>query len=188
MAIALTVAWTLAVGGAGHEPIGPLAVLAPFLGTSWVGRFTSTSAPPFDHRIETQSILSGQVVRWSRSIDELGFSMGTFFYWDREIDAVAFAQLASDGIHAKGVVEITAAGFALVGVALQPTVMLSFRQTFDILEDGTLEDRCFRRAGDAWLPEHVIVHRPEPSDCAGTDRPVAGVGGGGQTTAIVRKT
>jgi len=159
-AIGLSVAAAVAVVASGRELIEELVPLEPLAGTSWIGRFTSTPSPPYDHRIEWNAILSGHVVQWRKRVDELGFAMETFFYWDRELDAVAFTQLTSNGIHAKGIVESSGSGLTLVGVAMQPTGLVSFRQTLEMLEDGTLEDRYFRRAGDAWLPEHVIIYHP----------------------------
>jgi len=164
VATTLTIAWMVALGGAGQQPIGPLAAFEPLVGTSWIGRFASSPAPPFDHWIAWSTLLGGQGVQWSKRVEQMGFSMETFFYWDGELDAIAFIQLASNGIHGKGVVEITDGGFALVGIAMQPTGIVSFRQTFERLSEGVLEDRYFRRTGDGWLTEHVIVYRLDLSE------------------------
>lgn len=138
--------------------IEELEGFAGLTGTTWVGRFTSEPAPPFDHVIQWEKILSGQAVRWSKRVDAVGFAMETVFYWDGERDAVAFLQLASNGVHGEGIVVFEEAVISLEGQALQPGGRVAFRQTFEILPDGHLEDRYYRRIGDRWAPEHVIVY------------------------------
>ena len=147
---------------ASQQLVGPLAVFERLVGTSWIGRFTSSPAPPFDHLIEWRAILGGQVVQWSKRVEALGFAMETFFFWDKELEAVAFTQLTSNGVHGKGVVEIEDGAIALVGVAMQTWGVAEFKQIFEIMADGTLEDRYHSRAGTGWSPEHVIVYRMGP--------------------------
>ena len=163
--IGLAVVMTLACAAVGQELVGPLAPFEPLVGTSWIGRFTSSPAPPFDHLIEWKAILGGQAVQWTKRVKAVGFAMETFFYWDAELGAVAFTQLTSNGIHGKGVVEFDDGVIALVGVAMQTWGLVEFRQTFEILSDGTLEDRYYTRVGADWSPEHVISYSLRP----GTD-------------------
>ena len=129
---------TAAVAASGQDLIAELAIFDGLVGTSWTGRFTSTPAPPFDHIIEWNVILGGHVVQWSKRVDALGFSMETFFYWDAELETVAFTQLVSNGIHGKGRVETVEGGIALVGVAMQSFGIVDFKQTFVVTEQGTL--------------------------------------------------
>ena len=163
--IGLAVVVTLACAAVGQELVGPLTPFAPLVGTSWIGHFTSSPAPPFDHLIEWKAILDGQVVRWTKRVEAVGFSMETFFYWDAELDAVAFIQLSSNGVHGRGEVEFEDGVIALVGVAMQTWAPVEFRQTFEVLSDGTLEDRYYTRVGTKWSPEHVISYSLRP----GTD-------------------
>ena len=151
----------LAAAASSQELAEPLAAFEPLIGTSWIGRFTSSPAPPFDHRIAWEAILDGQVVQWTKRVEAVDFTMETFFYWDAELGAVAFTQLANNGIHGKGVVGFEDGVIALVGVAMQTWGLVEFRQTFEVMEDGTLEDRYYSRCGSDWCPEHVIVYRTE---------------------------
>jgi len=151
----------LAAAASSQELAEPLAAFEPLIGTSWIGRFTSSPAPPFDHRIAWEAILDGQVVQWTKRVEAVDFTMETFFYWDAELGAVAFTQLANNGIHGKGVVGFEDGVIALVGVAMQTWGLVEFRQTFEVMEDGTLEDRYYSRVGVDWSPEHVIVYRTE---------------------------
>lgn len=116
--ITLVTTVALTVLAVSEELVEPLAAFEPLVGTSWIGRFTSSPAPPLDHLIEWKAILDGQVVQWSKCVEALDFAMETFFYWDQELDAVAFTQLTSNGIHGKGVVEIEDGVISLVGVAM----------------------------------------------------------------------
>ncbi len=147
-----------------QELVEPLAAFEPLVGTSWIGRFTSSPAPPFDHLIEWKAILGGHVVQWSKRVEALDFAMETFFYWDKELDSVAFTQLAGNGFHSRGVVEFENGLIALVGVVMQAWGIAEFRQTFEIMPDGTLEDRYYSRAGTDWSPEHVIVYQMSPGE------------------------
>ena len=139
-----------------------LAPLGPLVGTSWSGRFVSTPAPPFDHEIEWDAALDGHVVRWMKRVDPIGFAMETLFYWDAEAEVIAFTQLASNGIHSRGTVASEDGRIALVGHSIRSGELAEFRQTFEIMPDGTLEDRYYRRASDRWIPEHVIVYEQRP--------------------------
>jgi len=145
-------------------PIEPLAGFFPFLGTDWIGHFTSSPAPPFEHAITWDLALSGQVVRWLKTVDEIGFEMETHFYWDRIRETVAFVQLCNNGAHGTGTAAIMDGTLTLVGVAMQSSGAVEFRQTFERSEDGTLVDRYYTRAGSTWLPEHVILYVPSSDD------------------------
>ena len=156
--VALIAVLLVAAGAAAQEPIDEMAIFEPLLGSAWAGRFQDSSAPQVDHVVEWNTILDGQVVRWSKRVDALGFEMETTFYWDRELAVVTFVQLASSGVHGQGTAWMEEGRLVLSGVSGQTSGAVEFRQTFEILADGTLEDRYFRRAGDAWAPQHVIVY------------------------------
>ena len=140
-----------------HDALAPLAPLA---GTCWTGRFVSTPAPPFDHEIAWTAALGGHVVKWVKWVEELDFTMETSFYWDAEAETIAFTQLASNGNHSRGTVTSEDGQIALVGVSIRPSGLAEFRQTFEIMPDGTLEDRYYSRGSGDWIPEHVIVYEP----------------------------
>jgi len=160
MLIATLLASLAATGTDLQEPLAPLG---PLVGTSWLGRFVSTPAPPFDHEIEWTVTLDGHVVRWMKRIGDLGFTMETLFYWDSEAEAIAFTQLASNGIHSRGTVASEDGRIALVGHSIRSGALVAFRQTFAILPDDTLEDCYFSGGPDGWIPEHVIVYERRPA-------------------------
>ena len=162
--VVLTVVVALAAAAWSQGLAEPMAAFEPLIGTSWIGRFTSSPAPPFDHRIEWKAILDGRVVQWTKRVEAVDFEMETYFYWDAELGAVAFTQLANNGVHGKGVVEFENGVVTLIGVAMQTLGLVEFRQTFEIMEDGTLEDRYYSRCGADWCPEHVIVYRTEADE------------------------
>ena len=147
---------------AAQTPIDELTIFEPFVGTSWIGRFQDRTVIQADHLIDWTALLDGQAVRWSKRVEELGFTMETTFYWDRERQAIAFTQLASNGNHGEGTATAEGCLLILVGVSRQASGSLEFRQTFEIMDDGTLEDRYYRRAGDGWSPSHVIVYHRLP--------------------------
>ncbi len=149
-----------AAQGSGEQPIEPLAGFSPLLGTRWIGHFTSSPAPPFEHCITWDLTLSGQVVRWLKTVDAVGFSMETYFYWDRIHDTIAFVQLSNNGNHSTGTAEVLDGALMLVGIAMQSSGTVEFRQTFERWEDGSLVDRYYTRKDDTWSPEHVIVYAP----------------------------
>jgi len=147
--VAVMFALGLGVAASAQAPIEELAIFVPFAKSEWAGRFQDPRAPQVDHVIEWNAILDGQAVRWTKSVEALGFSMETTFSWDWEIAAVSFVQLASNGSHAQGVAMAEGDRLVLVGVSAQPLGPVEFRQTFEILADETLEDRYCRRAGEA---------------------------------------
>jgi len=149
---------TLTALCAAQTPIDELTIFEPFVGTSWIGRFQDRTVIQADHLIDWTTLLDGQAVRWSKRVEELGFTMETTFSWDREREAIAFTQLASNGNHGEGTAAAEGCLLVLVGVSRQASGALEFRQTFEIMDDGALEDRYYRRAGDGWSPSHVIVY------------------------------
>ena len=139
--------------------------LAPFeslVGTSWIGHFISTPAPPFEHEIEWNSTLRGHVIQWSKLVYALDFTMETFFFWDAEADTIVFTQLSSNGVHSRGTVESQDGKIELVGTIMHPWGVEEFRQTFEIMPDGTLTDRYYRQGVSGWIPTHVIVYDRRP--------------------------
>ena len=157
-AIALSLAVGYVALGAGQELAWPLVFFEPLVGTEWVGRFASLPAPPFEHCVEWTAALDGQAVRWRKRVDQLDFTMETLFYWNRELEKVRFIQLASNGIHSKGAAAAEEGLVVLVGVAMHPSGIAEFKQTFEITPGGVLEDRYYSRAGEGWSAEHVIVY------------------------------
>ena len=142
-----------------HDTLDPLASL---VGTSWIGRFVSTPAPPFDHEIEWSAALGGHVVKWLKWVDELEFAMETVFYWDAAVETIAFTQLASNGNHSTGTATFEDGRLTLTGLSMRPSELVEFRQTFEMMPDGTLEDRYYSRGSNGWIPEHVIVYEQAP--------------------------
>ncbi len=158
--IAATLLTSVAVAAVDlHETLTPLA---PLVGTCWTGRFVSTPAPPFDHEIEWSATLGGHVVKWVKWVEELDFTMETSFYWDAEAETIAFTQLASNGNHSRGTATSEDGRMTLMGLSIRPSGFVEFRQTFEIMPDGTLEDRYYSRGADGWIPEHVIVYERCP--------------------------
>jgi len=135
-----------------------LAAFVPLIGPSWIGDFISRPSLSFDHFMEWSVILDGQVVQWSKRVPEIGFIRETFFYWDEDLAAVAFTQLANNGRHGKGVVEVDDSVITLVGIATSTAEVVEFRQSFQITDDGTLEDRFFSLKNGVWELEHVIIY------------------------------
>lgn len=130
--VVLAAVVALAVAAVSQKLAEPLEAFEPLIGTSWIGRFTSLPAPPCDHRIEWKAVLDGQVVRWTKRVEAVDFSMESYFYWDAELRAVAFTQLTSNGVHGKGVVEYEGGLITLVGVAMQTWGLVEFRQSFGV--------------------------------------------------------
>jgi len=97
-----------------------------------------------------------------KQVDEIGFTMETVFYWDAETEAIAFTQLSNNGIHGRGTVVSENGMITLVGNSIRVGELAEFRQTFEIMPDGTLEDCYYRRAFDSWIPEHIILYEQRP--------------------------
>jgi len=157
-----------AVIASAQPPIDELAIFETFVDTAWTGRFQDVRAPQVDHVIEWSAILDGQAVRWSKRVDALGFSMETTFYWDRERAAVAFVQLGNNGVHGHGTAWLEDNLLVVVGVSRQASGSVAFRQTFEILADGSLEDRYYRKSQEVWAPQHVVVYH-RSSESAGNE-------------------
>lgn len=160
-AFLLTLMSVIVFGGAAaaQELATPLAGFSPFIGIPWTGRVVSHPTPPGDHALAWAVTLNGHVVTASKTVTPVGFSLEILFYWDKELDCVAFVQLSSNGLHAKGTAEVVDGVITLEGLAGQAEGMRPFRQTFQILPDGTLEDRWYAGSAAGWIPQHVIVYR-----------------------------
>jgi len=144
-----------------EETLAPLAALVE---TSWIGYFTSTPAALFDHEIEWRAALNGHVVKWLKWVNDIDFTMETYFFWDAEAEVIAFTQLTSNGTHSRGSVESEDGKLVLVGSSLRSQGLVEFRQTFEIMPDGTLEDRYYTRGSSSWIPQHVIVYQRRSSE------------------------
>jgi len=138
-----------------------LLLLQPLMGKTWIGHYDGPSDSELEHAIHWAPILGGKVVKSTKQVASLDFSMETFYFWDWEKEAVSFLRLTSRGIFSRGTVSVDEGGVTLLGMGIRPNGVSEFKQTFVIRAGGTLEDYFYRKEDGRWEQGHLIKYARE---------------------------
>jgi len=133
-----------------------LRFLEPLIGQEWVGHYTDEEAAHFIQELRWESICGGHVVRLSKEVEELDFTMETLYYWNADSSHVAYVTVTNRGQVSTGTVAALGDTIELLGQDLTAEGQMAYRYTFCIVGDGVLEDRFYRPTGDGWEERHLI--------------------------------
>jgi hypothetical protein len=135
-----------------------LLMLRPLAGETWVGHFVNSSDSGLVHVIRWEPILNGKVVKSTKEVAALDFTMETYYFWDWEKENISFLQLTSRGIFSRGTVTLDEAKITLSGRGIRSKSVSGFKQTFEIQSDGKLQDCFYRKNNDEWVQGHLIEY------------------------------
>jgi hypothetical protein len=143
--------------GRAQEISPEMDMFRPFLGATWAGHFSDPQNAHFTHVVEWEPVLEGRCVRLTKHVDELSFRMEILYYWDPGEQHVAFLSLTNRGQLSKGVAEQEGGLVVLYGESITKEARTPFKQSFEVREDGVLEDRFYGKPGGEWQERHLIV-------------------------------
>ena len=135
-----------------------LAFLQPLIGKAWLGHYDNPEDAHFDHHIVWDPILEGQAVRATKEVPELNFTMETTYYWDPKKEEVNFLSVTNRGQLSSGIVYGTEGRIILLGTNIEASGNREFKLSFEVLADGTLEDRFFLKINEKWKQRHLIQY------------------------------
>jgi len=142
-----------------QEPVAELAFLTPLLGPDWTGTFIPPE-PDWAHELHGETILDGHAVHLIKEVAAADFRMESLFTFDPDSARVTFVSQTNRGQLSTGTARFADGHVIVEGRNHYDTTVREFRQTFTILPDGRLEDRFYRREGEAWIQGHLIRYRP----------------------------
>jgi hypothetical protein len=150
--------WSLSALGTAAQDVCPeLEILRPFVGT-WVGEFQDATERPQVLRTWTP-ILSGQAIRETRTVAEVGFEAESILYYDREADVISYLGITNNGYVSRGEIAFDGEAFVQSGEQTRPDgSTYSIRATFRFAEDGTLVNRLYNLEAEEWRAGHSIIY------------------------------
>lgn len=167
--IALMVAVALSASGAtvaradGAAPADALAAelefLRPLLGPPRVGSYIDSAPGELEMTVQWEVAHSGHVVRFTKSVPEVGFTAETLYYWDKIDERVVFVTVCSRGIMSRGAVREEHGSVVLTGIETWADQDVEFRLTFTVLPGGAVRDVYERFEGEKFVPGHVIEYQ-----------------------------
>ncbi|MBU8923313.1 MAG: hypothetical protein KOO63_15970 [Bacteroidales bacterium] len=147
----------IALQAQGQELGEHMEFMRPFIGKTWLGHYSNPEDAHYRHIVKWESILDGQSVRLTKSVDELSFAMETIYYWDAGKQQVAFLSLTNRGQLSRGAVKIEGDLVIMEGESIVQEGNRPFKTSYFLRPDGTLEDRFHVKSGDKWNQRHLIL-------------------------------
>jgi hypothetical protein len=160
-----------------------LQFFEPLLGRKWIGHYTDEETAHFEHAVRWESAYGGNVVRMVKRVDELDFAMETLYYWEPDSSRVTYVTVTNRGQVSTGTAAARGDTILLLGEDITADGRAPYRYTFFVSDDGSLEDRFFRPAGEGWTERHLIRYEvvsgsddagPSNRDTGTTDHGSAG--------------
>ena len=167
--VALLVAALILVAYAGNagaqELRAELEFLRPLMNHTWSGHYMSggPEAQRLVHEVTWEPILEGQVLKSIKRVEAADFTMETLYYWDPSQSAVRYIGLTNRGQLVRGLVSLDEDVFVLTGEQANRDEVVNYRQTFELLDDSTLEDK-FRTLGDDSRNAGHVIHYRDSGD------------------------
>ena len=140
-----------------------LQFLRPLVGRAWVGHYADAETAHFVHVLKWESVHGGSSLRMIKKVEELDFAMETLYYWDAHSSNVAYVTVTNRGQVSTGTAVAQGDTIQLLGQDLTAEGQMGYRYTFYVTDEGILEDRFYRPAGDGWEERHLIRYELELS-------------------------
>lgn len=133
--------------------------LKPLLDRKWTGQYQDPPGRDVVHEVSWELVQQGHAIRFTREVPAGDFSKESLYYWDAESDRIVFITISSTGNLAKGTVVVEDDMLILEGISYRGNESPTFRQTFQMLEDGTLEDMYYTLVHGKAYQGHRIWYR-----------------------------
>jgi hypothetical protein len=133
-----------------------LSFIHQLIGKAWLGHYDNPDDAHLNHHQRWEPILEGQAVRATKRVPEVNFTKETVYYWDPSQEAVRFLSLTSKGQVSTGSVSDENGRIVLIGSRIEASGGKEFKFSFEVLQDGTLEDRFYLKANGEWMQGHLI--------------------------------
>ncbi len=150
-------------GAASADVLAPeLEFLRPLLGPPRVGSYIDSAPGELEMTVQWEAVHGGHVVRFTKSVPEVGFTMESLYYWDQVDGRVVFVTVTSRGITGRGEVREEHGTIVLSGTEAWADQDIEFRLTFTVLPGGVVRDVYERFEEQDFVPGHVIEYALHP--------------------------
>jgi len=157
----LHVLWLVPVVNAGSQAASQglddrLRVLQPLVGLRCVGILSDIEVS-----MRMESILNGKAIKRTSAATAIDYSDETIIYWDIERHELAFFEVTTRGHVARGTVTAKEGIVVFHGRLVMPERTSEFRNTYELMSDGTIKDDWHNLEGEEWVLGHSIDCVPE---------------------------
>ncbi len=123
------------------------------------GHYSNPEDSHYVHQLKFESILGGNTVILTKTVEELGFEMHTIFFWNPESEQIAFQSFTNKGQISNGFVSIENDQILLTGENINEESNGRFKQSFQLSANNEITDRFYLMINDEWKQRHLIVYR-----------------------------
>jgi len=138
-----------------------LSIFEDFTDKEWVGHYQNSEDSNLIHIIKWEYDLDKHVVNMIKTVPELDFRMETIFYWDYEKNQISTLSLVNKAMISKGTVVKTDDLLEIMGKTFFNNGSQEYRQTFEISDDGYLQDYFYRKTNNNFIQGHFIKYAPK---------------------------
>lgn len=132
-----------------------LSILKPLVGKIWVCETQDPSGQMTLHMLfRYEPMHDGKVLQYYQETKELNNRNDGYFYYDPDKKEIAFLTLNSNGNIATGNLKEEGGKILKYGYTVFPNRKLEFRNTLEIMSDGSLVDKYFRFEDGEWKAGH----------------------------------
>jgi len=154
----------LGAGAALAELIPELAVLEPFVGKTYEGRFTDAASGRELTDVQTwEVILGGKAIRTMHSLNDGEYGGESVVYWDTKAETLAYFYVTTGGFVTRGTMEAKDGEFtATEFVEGDADGVTEVRSTSRVNEDGSMHLSSEYKQNGEWVPGHEIAYVENP--------------------------
>ncbi|MBN2367260.1 MAG: hypothetical protein JXL67_13910 [Calditrichaeota bacterium] len=141
-----------------------LKELAPFVGKTWRGVFSGSSADkPMIDISRWERALNGNAVRILHSLNEGEYGGETIIIWDREKQKLIYFYFTTEGFYTRGTMEISNNQFTSHEyVTGNKNGITEVKAEGTIKEDGTLYSKSSYLQNGEWVDGHEVIYTEAP--------------------------
>ena len=135
-----------------------LTIFDDFVGKEWTGHFQNSNDSLLVHTIKWEYDLNEQVIKEIKVVPEVNFYCETYYYWDYEADQISYLSLMNKKMISRGTVIKKDGKLELIGKTFFTNGFQENKKTYEITEEGKLNDYFFRKSKGEWQHGHYIQY------------------------------
>ena len=151
---------------AGDQDLSPhLKPLAPFLGKTWKGTFSNSTAEKPMHDVSRwERALNGQAVRILHSVNNGEYGGETLIIWDPARKSLVYYYFTTAGFYTHGTMTYDDGKFtSYEEVTGNQNGITAVKATGEILPDGRMRSRARYLKNGQWVDGHEIIYQEDPT-------------------------
>jgi hypothetical protein len=125
----------------------------------WVGHYVESEDSHYVHKLNFEFILDGNAIVETKKVDELGFEMITYYFYDWEINEISFLSLLNKEMNSSGRITVNNSTFTLEGNNYFQSGSSQFKRKYEVTKHGIFYDFFYIKKGNSWVQSHLIEYK-----------------------------